>query len=129
MGGSPEDPNAMYGPYDVEKLGETPPPHRVAILQYTGLKDKNGVEIYEGDICRVEYWYTTTQGILPSCRRVWVEVVEWNNSTFYSGFAPRRLYDEVEDKSCGFSMDKGREWRREVIGNIYENPELLEKSK
>lgn len=72
-------------------------------LQYTGLKDKNGKGIYEGDIFRI-----------PPDKHHHYE--ERNSITFYSGcwqLAEHGLYliDYHE--------------RGEVIGNIYENPELL----
>ena len=69
------------------------------LMQDTGLKDKNGKEIYEGDVCRVDY----TDG--------WeLGVVEYEKGTYYL------IY-----KSLGMNHDK-----IEVVGNIYENPELLE---
>lgn len=61
------------------------------IMQYTGLKDKNGVEIYEGDIYSV--WKDKGNP----------EVVEWRRGGFK---LPNEEYIEV-------------------IGNIYESPELL----
>jgi len=63
--------------------------------QYTGLKDKNGGEIFEGDVLKA------TDGSL--------RVVEFVNGAFY----PFWSRDEFIDCLC------------EVIGNIYENPELL----
>lgn len=73
------------------------------LMQYTGLKDKNGVEIYEGDIIRHHYWsgnYTN-------------RAVEWFDS---------RASDDAGTDMVGF-QDFGGE---EIIGNIHENPELLE---
>ena len=75
-----------------------------ALMQYTGLKDKNGVEIYEGDV--VVY-----ADISGSGRPIVFEprIIKWFKD------------------SCNFNLCKGGpDTTLEVIGNIYENPELLE---
>jgi len=70
------------------------------LIQYTGLKDKNGKEIWEGDICQA--W------ILKTKKRITGEIQFING--FFGFDIHTRLYDA---KIC------------EIIGNIHENPELL----
>ena len=74
-------------------------------LQYTGLKDKNGIEIYEGDI--IEYDFNKFN-----------YRIEFLNAEFIA----RRFYENIENLYPG-EFDYGKECK--VIGNIYENPELL----
>lgn len=70
------------------------------IMQYTGLKDKNGKEIYEGDIVR-----------LP----------EDEDYKYYSIIYSKNRLGFTLSNGCGFGLSYGIE----VVGNIYENPELL----
>ena len=79
------------------------PPNMFAIMQYTGLKDKNGKEIYEGDIITHEV-------------NNMIGVVTWGTY----GFVIENL-DRTEIIADLSEYD----YNPVVIGNIYENPELL----
>ena len=79
--------------------------NNVVFMQYTGLKDKNGKEIYEGDID--EYSKTQVIYLLEE-----------------GGFCLAR-FDEKGRVSARTRLNNGNEKCLEVIGNIYENPELL----
>jgi uncharacterized phage protein (TIGR01671 family) len=88
--------------------------NRFEIMQYTESKDKNGKEIYEGDIVQIKdrfvMWSKSKGQITEDVNAV----VEWSSG----GFTPRRLGNT---RSWILDMEQ-----YEVIGNIYENPELLE---
>jgi uncharacterized phage protein (TIGR01671 family) len=78
------------------------------LMQYTGFKDKNGKEIYEGDILKTE----TTSVKVPNITVYWFEQGgRWNGK--YHGLS---IDCEINDSVF---------YTSEVIGNIYENPGLI----
>ncbi|MEB3103069.1 YopX family protein [Ferviditalea candida] len=85
----------------------------VELMQYTGLKDKNGKEIYEGDITVSEH---------ASYSILWDE----NMAQFK---AKIEKTDSVLTKGCSFPLwqyiENNEKCRIEVIGNIYEHKELI----
>ncbi|MCM1301981.1 MAG: YopX family protein [Bacteroides cellulosilyticus] len=80
--------------------------------QYTGLKDKNGKEIYEGDILE----------------RYNEEGITMHINYFGSQFGCIQHWDGVDNEGSLYPLDNylTEEW--EVIGNIHDNPELLKGS-
>ena len=88
-------------------------------LQFTGLKDKNGEDIYEGDI--LEYKSGNYH------RRI----VEWSEKGVRWGIRKiARKYDQSPDhQQIAVNMKNVYEYndRWKVIGNIYENPQLINK--
>ena len=71
------------------------------VMQYTGLKDKNDVEIYEGDIMKLK------------------ESKEKNEVRYLGNRFVLCKYDNIVFEDEAYFRE------REVVGNIYENPELL----
>jgi uncharacterized phage protein (TIGR01671 family) len=91
--------------YDLLAFSGMSAPCQDKLMQFTGLKDKNGKEIYEGDIVKMKY-----VGDIES-----VEEIKWDTGGFVSV-----LKDNIENRI----LDKDYE-HCEVIGNVWENPELL----
>jgi uncharacterized phage protein (TIGR01671 family) len=77
------------------------------IMQFTGLHDKNGKEIYEGDILRTD------------AEKEYISAVAYEQAGF--------KVDSYSDKDvCEHLENIAPHHSAEVIGNIYENPELLD---
>ncbi len=93
---------------DIQKISE----------QFTGLLDKNGVEIYEGTILEVEL--SAERAFTDGKKDIFRLEAHFGED---GGFHGRRI-DDGSSYSLRFSGSAVI--RREVIGNIHENPELLE---
>jgi len=77
----------------------------VELMQYTGLKDKNGKEIYEGDILQFD-------------------AKEWGDNKT-NLFQVKWCLESGEWDTGGGTNQECKDFKK-IIGNIYENPELLE---
>ena len=87
------------------------------LMQYTGIADKNNKEIYEGDIVKVK-WETYNQGKYFQTDDMYIG----HGGTYIIKY--KRLgFCFVDNKNRTISMKRDAEL--EIIGNIYENPELL----
>lgn len=86
------------------------------LMQYTGLKDKNGKEIFEGDIISIEYG----KGVVEYSEKQAMFIIHWidDNEAYNESLAynPRNYIYGKTRKDL------------EVIGNIYENHELTQSS-
>ncbi|QKZ15165.1 YopX family protein [Spirosoma sp. KUDC1026] len=108
--------NDVYGPrwYSFE------PTPKMALMQSTGLKDKNGIEIYEGDLVKWDdcsngrYWRVAVVEFTPSLDLRIVEnslypISSYKGDVFhYSNFIYRDTHNHLT-----------------IVGNVYANPELL----
>lgn len=94
----------------------------IKIMQYTGLKDKNGKKIYEEDILLSQAYSTRPYSQFAKSKRFKV-VVKYliDKKGGKSGFTTR----EIEKRKNYRYGQWGAFFDCEVIGNIYENPELL----
>ena len=97
------------------------------IQQYTGLTDKNNIEVYDGDIVKINRCYTRT--FVNEKQQIGYKFIEgevevgkvlwgWNTQKYLVSYEHIR-YDDIED------FDKPSH-RVEVIGNIFEHKHLLE---
>ncbi len=79
----------------------------LVVMQYTGLKDKNGKEIYEGDLLGIQHKNDYE-----------IAAVHWGEAEWLAG---------VLALNANLFMDGKAHCDLEIIGNIYENPDLLNK--
>lgn len=87
------------------------------IMQYTGLKDKNGKEIYEGDLLNQKTSYNSN----------WADMRFQNKTIVQVGFEDGCFINEYTKESLHKAITSivHNKIAYEIIGNIHENPELL----
>lgn len=126
------DPNNLTF-YDFHIFGECTlicPPRTedlqyLEITQYTNLKDKNGKEIYEGDIVIKDEYIWRDDGVPNYNGTVEWIYSQWQVVAHCINNEKRGISDGINQglNDEGFEEGENSDW--EIIGNIYENPELL----
>lgn len=114
-------------PFDKVIFDATEEVEGYTIGQFTGLHDKNGKEIYEGDILRGDD-YPFYDAEKDSYN--YYAIVEWDEEAaqFYA-YIHLAKDAEVRGISQGIGEDMENLREMEVIGNIHDNPELLNEKK
>jgi len=113
-----EDAKGWYMFFDFDK-------ERVALMQFTGLLDKNGKEIFEGDVVTCDCYPFIDKG-----KPNYNATVEWIFSQWQLVLHcvnPEKsgISDGINSGLNDDGIEEGEKTDLEVIGNIYENPELL----
>ena len=93
----------------------------IELMQYTGLKDKNGKEIYEGDIVKIAEKKNISKHKVIHMKPI-IADIEWSEEYLTYILITLSVKDAFESLA-----DYLEEYDVEVIGNIYDNPELLKK--
>ena len=116
-----------YDSYDSPTFDECIAEH-VEIMQYTGIKDKNGVEIYEGDIVRWtvnKHWWTAvikTLDVGRASSNLYAVELKHNVTTDASNVY---TYEESDTRAGQWTQLTFLHKNTVILGNIYENPEVL----
>ncbi len=100
--------NGYFRNSDIEPIWQSADEANVVVMQFTGMKDRQGKEIYEGDILRMD--------------NATAQVVFWERPPEFG-----LDFSHNEDLWCEDWNITDDSDRMEVIGNIYENPDLVAK--
>lgn len=112
-------------------LDDLDTPEDIVFMQYTGLKDKHNEEIYEGDIVQ-NCMYNSLNGNLEIINHYIVifDFGSFSLKKIFGSFSLKKITKTKRDSVCAFGRIKeGKCAEEEIIGNKYDNPELLEENR
>lgn len=89
-------------------------PDEIHVMQYVGLTDSNGIEMFDGDIVKICNPFSDCEDIY---------VVKWFGEQAYPAFD----IDSFTDESNGLSFAIASDFGIFIIGNIHDNPQLVDK--
>ena len=95
----------------------------IILMQYTGLKDRNGKEIYEGDIIR----FTWEEDSCWGKQGTYTAYIRFNRGTFEVVYIGKKYLIEDGNQTGSDGLNYFMDWSEdvEVVGDIYTTPELL----
>jgi len=105
----------------IEEHEETTSQENIIIMQYIGLKDKNNKEIFEGDIVK--------RTVIGYCETIEeIGFIDFQNGSFvFNSTAKDKFKTSLYEDLKPYPSKAMPEY--EVVGNVYENPELLKNLK
>lgn len=117
----------MIKDWDNYREGEYLYPNSQILSQYTGLKDKNGKEIFEGDIVVKPNYIWYDKGVLNYVGVVEFIYCQWQVVAHCVNPLKHGISNGINSSlnDEGYEENELSDW--EIIGNIYQNPELLNK--
>ena len=98
-------------------IGTTNFEDELVLLQFTGLKDKNGKEIYEGDIVNNEDYPFQDDGV-----QGYYGIIEWFEEDLCWSVSVICVNKNLNGVAVGCGLNEHKNW--EIIGNVWENPNL-----
>jgi uncharacterized phage protein (TIGR01671 family) len=97
------------------------------LQQFTGLNDKNGTKIFDGDVVRILYtdWASKSNDDPRTLEEYLTDISKIGVVGFNDNAWELKMYSKKYDDYFYNSISPGTHGRIEVIGNIHDNPELL----